>query len=218
MCFSKEASFTAAAVLGLVGALTIKSTRSRNQLLVAAIPLLFAIQQFSEGVLWMQLGDVKPDPALFSLAQKTFLMFAFFVWPIWIPLALAFLEQISWRRMVLFALLAGGTALSATNLLYFLNDPAIQVQIANHSIQYIGHAPEQLFLYPFLVLAPWFVSSTSRMWAVGTIMLAAWVVAYYLYSVTFVSVWCFFCALVSSSIYWALKSSQATVRINSRTP
>ena len=218
MCFSKEASFTAAALLGLVGSLTIKSTRSKTQLFVAAIPILFALQQFSEGVLWLQLGGSKPDPVLFSLAQKTFLMFAFFVWPIWIPFSLTFLEQIPWRRTVLLTLLAVGTALSATNLLYFLNAPGIQVQIASHSIQYTGNAPEQLFLYPFLVLAPWFISSAPRIWVVGAIMFAAWGVAYYLYAVNLVSVWCFFCALISSAIYWALKSSPDPVAMNTRTP
>jgi hypothetical protein len=56
MCFSATASFTAGAVLLGVGALTLRSaltSRQRHVLPFAAIPLLFAIQQLIEGVIWL---------------------------------------------------------------------------------------------------------------------------------------------------------------------
>ena len=53
MCFSATASFSAGAVLLGLGALTLKSARRPRELLYAAIPLLFAIQQLSEGVIWL---------------------------------------------------------------------------------------------------------------------------------------------------------------------
>ena len=53
MCFSATASFSAGAVLLGLGTLTVKSAHRRRELPLAAIPLLFAIQQLTEGVIWL---------------------------------------------------------------------------------------------------------------------------------------------------------------------
>ena len=53
MCFSATASFSAGVVLLGLGTLTLKSARGRRELPLAAIPLLFAIQQLTEGVIWL---------------------------------------------------------------------------------------------------------------------------------------------------------------------
>lgn len=42
MCFSPEADFTAAAVVGVVGIETLRRVRTRRELIVGALPLLFA--------------------------------------------------------------------------------------------------------------------------------------------------------------------------------
>jgi len=51
MCFSATASFSAGAILLGLGTLTLKSARRPRELVLAAIPLLFAIQQLIEGVI-----------------------------------------------------------------------------------------------------------------------------------------------------------------------
>jgi hypothetical protein len=53
MCFSATASFSAGTVLLGLGALTLKLVRHPRELMFAAIPLLFAIQQWTEGVIWL---------------------------------------------------------------------------------------------------------------------------------------------------------------------
>ncbi len=59
MCFSPEADFTAAAVVGVVGVATLRLVREPRDLLIAALPLLFALHQFVEGFVWLGLqGDV----------------------------------------------------------------------------------------------------------------------------------------------------------------
>ena len=55
MCFSASASFGAGIVLSSIGIATITKTQSRSQLSLAFIPLIFAVQQFSEGFLWLSL-------------------------------------------------------------------------------------------------------------------------------------------------------------------
>ena len=61
MCFSATASFSAATVIGGIGAVTIWKTARPGYVRVlpfAAIPLLFAAQQVTEGFLWLEI--VKP--------------------------------------------------------------------------------------------------------------------------------------------------------------
>src|SRR5437763_578905 len=63
MCFSATASFSAAAVIGSVGIVTLRSAAAkpdRRILALAAFPALFALQQVVEGLLWLDL--VSPEP------------------------------------------------------------------------------------------------------------------------------------------------------------
>ena len=78
MCFSAEASFTSSAVLALIGYASIKAAPSKSKLFLAAIPCFFALQQFSEGIIWLNLrGDIAPS-FLTLAAQILFLFFFVF--------------------------------------------------------------------------------------------------------------------------------------------
>ncbi|MGZ5219533.1 MAG: hypothetical protein ACXWC7_05630, partial [Chitinophagaceae bacterium] len=71
MCFSAGASFGASALLGVIGAVTITKAKTIPQRLFATIPLVFAVQQLSEGMLWLSLKN----PAL--EAGQSFFTYAF---------------------------------------------------------------------------------------------------------------------------------------------
>jgi hypothetical protein len=81
MCFSAEASFSLSVVLVSAGVYCVKNTTSKNRLLlpVAFIPFFFAIQQFSEG--WVWLGLRWDNNALVKIFAMVFLFFAVvFLW------------------------------------------------------------------------------------------------------------------------------------------
>jgi hypothetical protein len=206
MCFSTEASFIAAILLATTGGLTLITTTSRSQFLLAAIPLLFALQQFSEGFVWLHFSHHGSN-SLFINAQRAFLTFAFFIWPIWIPLSLAIIEHAAWRRLLLFILLYCGFGLSLLNLSYAVQEE-ISVQVVNHSLQYMIHVPKQALIYPLIVILPCFLSSLKNMWIFGILVMVGYIVAESFYRQNFVSVWCFFAAIISLSIYKILKDNQ----------
>jgi hypothetical protein len=131
-------------------------------------------------------------------------VFAFLIWPVWIPLAMLLVEKINKRKNLLYLNLAFGIALSAFNLISAIQHP-ITVNIVNHSLQYLGNAPSQMFLYPLVVLAPNFISSIKNMWIFGVLIVLGYFLAEYYYSITFISVWCFFAAIVSLFIYKIIK-------------
>jgi len=207
MCFSTEASFSAAAVLAAFGGTTLKNNLVRRSFFLAAIPLLFALQQFFEGLIWLHFSYNTGPQSLLIFSEHAFLFFAFLVWPVWIPFSFASVEQISWRRTLLSINLVCGLILSGLNLAYGW-DQDIGVSIINHSLQYRGNAPEQLYIYPLIVLAPCFLSSLKRVWIFGVLIAISYGIADYSFESNFVSVWCFFAAIVSLSVYKILKDNQ----------
>lgn len=92
MCFSATASFGASTVLGIVGVITVAKAKTNPQRVFATIPLVFAVQQFTEGLLWLSLKntDMAPGQSFFTY---TFLVFAMAVWPFWVPFTIRLLEK-----------------------------------------------------------------------------------------------------------------------------
>jgi hypothetical protein len=207
MCFSAEASFTASAFLIGIGALTLKKTTSRSEIYLALIPFFFAIQQLAEGFIWLYLKHGIGSHVVFQIAQLGFLTFAFIIWPIWIPLAVLKLEKIQWRRFVLYVLFIAGVFLSLLNSVYGIIYLA-NVEIVNSSLQYSGRLPQQSYIYPLIVVLPCFFSSLKNAWLFGLLTLLSYLIADYLYAQTFISVWCFFAAVMSLSIYKIIKDNQ----------
>ena len=92
MCFSASASFAASAVLGTIGVIAVAKAKTNPQRVFAVIPLIFSLQQLSEGFLWLSLKD----PALAAgqpFFTYGFLVFAMAVWPFWIPFSIWLLEK-----------------------------------------------------------------------------------------------------------------------------
>lgn len=212
MCFSAEASFSAAAVLGAAGYFTIKKNTNRHLLMLAFIPFLFAIQQFSEGVLWLTLGSNETFfvTSMAGIAKITFLIFAFLVWPIWIPLALIKAEPEALRRKILCVFLGAGIAFDLIALYYLITNwsyTGTPIKIVQQSIHYIiptAQASINTVLYlASTVFAP-FASSLYWIWIFGVANLIGFSIAEYFYSVTFISVWCFFAAWVSFGVYFVI--------------
>jgi hypothetical protein len=207
MCFSAEASFTAAAILTVAGVITFKNTTSRNQFFLAAIPLLFAVQQFFEGLIWLHLTRSIGSASFFLIEQGIYLFFAFLVWPVWSSLSLLAVEKIRWRRLFLIFIFLCGCTLSVINYAYGVAEP-VSVLIVKHSLQYIGHVPDQKIMYPAIVLIPLFISSLKNVWGFGILVIVSYLLAEYAYTVNFVSAWCFFGALVSLFVLKIIKDNQ----------
>ena len=208
MCFSTEASFTAAALLAGFGAATIAKVKKPSLYLLAIIPCLFALQQFSEGLIWYNFR-YQPLPSwLLTGSIYTYLFFAFLVWPVWIPLAFWIPQGKGLRRILLFAIFLCGIALSVLNALAGLQGH-VGAEVSIRSIQYTGSAPEQLLLYPLVVLAPCFISDLKNAAQFGFLIVTAYLIADYIYENNLTSVWCFFSAIASLFVYKIIKDNQS---------
>jgi hypothetical protein len=200
VCFSATASFVAAAGLGVVGVVSIARTTRRAQLPFASIPLLFAAQQATEGLVWRVVERAdwwKSDTRL----GTAFLFFALFVWPAWVPLSTCAMERSPRRRRVLAALAIVGALIGA----YLFACAALRPSYACLAQQHLYYgvrfdpAPKHPLIaaYVAVTIAPLFVSSARGTSVFGAAMLAAVVVSGALFAIGFASVWCFFAAMLS---------------------
>lgn len=208
MCFSAKASFISAGVIATVGATTIKKAK-RSQLLLAIIPLLFAIQQFSEGLVWLS----SPNSLTGKISSYLFLLFAMVIWPTYTPLTILSIETSQKRRKLQRILLGLGIGISLALLVSLTISPATY-QITKNSIQYISsrqYIPEYLkyiglTLYCITTIGSCFSSSHKIMRFFGAALLVSLAISLYLFLKTYGSVWCFFAAALSLIIYLHIRS------------
>ncbi len=206
MCFSASASFLASGYLTIMGALCLRKNKLKEATLFAAIPLLFAVQQFSEGLLWLSFSHNWPQ--IQHLMPYIFLFFAFFLWPIWIPVSVMLVEPHKARRKHLTALTIIGGLVS----LYLYGHVLLHgvgAQALHCHIYYDVTVPEAgtiigMIVYLLTTCIPFFISSLPIMWLFGLFLLLSYWFTYIFYFTYLISLWCFFAAVLSGCVYVAI--------------
>lgn len=197
MCFSATVSFVAGASLSAVGVVTIKKAKRKSEIPFAMIPLLFGIQQLTEGLVWLSFRfNALP---LNMISTYTYSLFAYVLWPMYVPFAVRLLETVPWRKKLLSLFQLVGIAVGAY-LLYFHIQLPIVSQIINKSIVYTAPHFDTFWVIVFYLTATCLsalFSSHKLINLFGGLALLSALLAYWLYSVSFVSVWCFFAAILS---------------------
>lgn len=204
MCFSAVASFGSSVVLTGIGVAAIKKTHHPRQVLFASVPLIFAVQQFAEGILWLAL----PSPehiAIQALATYVFLLFAEIIWPIWVPIAILLLEKNATRKVIQ-KVLVGVGFLVGVYLAYCLLNFKVEARIEGNHITYFQDYPNPfrgygVIAYAQATIAPPFFSHIKRMWLFGLAILISYIISAVYYEHYMLSVWCFFASIISITIY-----------------
>lgn len=213
MCFSAEASFIGAAALTVIGTATFNTVQHKQDKLWASIPLLFAFQQFCEGIVWLDLRGSIPHSALTVLAKDLYLFFALALWLMWIPLAFLIAEPEPIRKKILKFLLTCGIALAFINLSSY---PILDLtpSVRRHSISYLNEAIlyKKLFYLSIVALPP-LISSIKYMRIFGTLIIISCATAEYFYTTTFTSVWCFLGSFISATLFMI---SRANIKIKEK--
>ena len=246
MCFSATASFSAGALLLGIGTLTLRSamaTHQRSALPFAATPLLFAVQQLSEGVIWLTFS--RDAPQLNSVMTHVYSFFSHVLWPAYVPLAVWLIEPPGQRRHLLLMFAAAGFAVAAYLLYILVAFPVVSRPTGQHIEYDSPHFFAVLTMALYLLLTTTIPLLSTHRWvkAFGALSLLAFGAAYYFYAAVtmtlyllstalspllsthrmvvvfgvlallsfgaayafyatwFISVWCFFAALLSAVVY-----------------
>ena len=210
MCFSASASFGAGLVLSIAGVVTLRIAKKRSVVIFAFIPILFAVQQITEGFVWVCLSTPSWEPWQ-DIPIAIFLFLSHVLWPVWMPLSIWLLEKRGWRKKILFTLLCLGILLAIYHF-YFIVTYTPKAEILSCHIDYITSFPESLMLlsamlYGLTTIIPTLISSSKRMWMMGVVLTIAYVVSKLFYEAYLVSVFCFFAALMSIVVYLILRKN-----------
>ncbi|MDP3557031.1 MAG: hypothetical protein Q8T03_06620 [Bacteroidota bacterium] len=209
MCFSASASFGVSAILMAGGVITLKKTYLKSQIPFAAIPIIFSIQQFIEGVLWLSLTTTA-YASWHKPATYIFLTFAQIIWPTLVPFSMLLLEKNSKKRKIISIILLIGIAISLY-LAYCILFYAVNSSISKYHISYDLDYPHlnSAFniggvFYLIATVAPAFISSVKKMNIIGVTLVISFVISRVFFFENLVSVWCFFAATISVIVFYII--------------
>jgi hypothetical protein len=196
MCFSASASFIAGGGLIALGGASLVIAKKEDKIL-AAIPLLFGVQQISEGFQWLYLNKGSSS----SIAAYIFLFFAYIVWPIYVPTFVYLLD--AKRRKILKWFMFLGLVVA----IYFLGmllTQHITVSRLDYCINYSYYFPFKnmvLLVYLSAIFGSLLISSHRAFRWFGVVSFILAVISFLFFYLDFTSVWCFFAAIISSIFF-----------------
>lgn len=198
MCFSATASFAISGALTAAGLGSIRQAQKGEKLL-AYIPFFFAFQQFIEGLQWL----VDKPSSISILLGYGFLFFAFLFWPSYIPWAVYKMEKKASRRKVLkyFAWIG---YLVSIYLLMILLTQKLSVNTEPNHINYVINIFARglgAAIYIFALCGSAILSSNRFIQLFGSTVFVTALFSLQYFNSVFISVWCFFAAAVSLSIF-----------------
>jgi hypothetical protein len=200
MCFSASASFGAGVFLTSVGVIATKNVNYKKQILFASIPILFGIQQITEGFLWLSLTS-RRNYWLQQFTTYLFLIIAQIIWPIIIPLAIYIKDKTNRYKTIKILLLSTGIIVSGY-LTYCLATFKVEAQIVGMHILYNENFPPQFhnlsgLLYIIATATMPLLSDNKLMRYLGITILVSYFFTKIFYSGYEISVWCFFASIIS---------------------
>jgi len=202
MCFSAPASFLAAGITGSIGVACLATTCAPRDWALAVIPLLFAVQQVVEGLLWLTL-PVAPHEAEGSLLTLVFLLYAKVFWPVYAPLTVLLIEPDARRRAVMRVILLGGVAISLYLLRAIFAVDREAAILGGHIVYgtQLDLPVSVAVMYLLVTCAAPLLSSHPAVRLLGGIVIAGALISFIFYWQSFTSVWCFFAAVASAVIF-----------------
>jgi hypothetical protein len=211
MCFSPQADFAAAAVVGGVGVGTLRQVRVRGELIVGALPLLFGIHQFVEGFVWLGLrGQV--SPGLGDVAKEVYIVYANAVLPAIVPIGLMLLEPDRRRSRVMLAMACLGAVLGLY-LLWQVTAYPVGAHEEARCIDYTTHTPNDVLiglLYVTATCGPALISSRRYLRWFGMVSLVGVIVTALVRVDELTSLWCLYVAIVSVLILEHFRRQRAS--------
>lgn len=227
MCFSATVSYSAAAVLVTTGVYAVQQARRLQNpywILWALVPVFFGLQQTFEGRVWQELAAGNANATVpFALG---FHFFSHFLWLWWLPLCSYLVEPGGQantigklrRRVMIGCALFGAFAGTLVYSVMLLHPEWMSVAVRGHSIIYDFSAPYRspidlpitpMMLYGLTILLPLFCSSHRLINIFGVLVVLSMALAGEAYNAAFVSVWCFFAAVLSLYIVYMIRQLAA---------
>ncbi len=190
--------------MSVLGVATVKKAERKAEIPFAMIPLLFGVQQIIEGMLWL---SFRFDAPLLNVTMTyVFTLFSHVLWPIFMPFSIGLVETVAWRKKVISAFQIIGIAVGLY-LLYWIVKFPVTSEVDEHIVYVSPHFYKVpvMALYLAATCVGCFFSGHKLINIFGVLALLLFMVAYWIHTVAFFSVWCFFAAILSVVIYLYFK-------------
>ena len=197
MCFSLEADLVVGAALLPVAAVSLREVKCRRELPFASLPLLFALHSLVEVLVWAGTEGVV-SRAVEHAAAVAYLIVAFPVLPILVPLAVLLLEPRGSRRRIAVFVAIG--AVVAADFAWTVASRPIEVVVRPHALTYVASIDQPLLwtsLYIVAVIGPSLLSGYTSIVLFGVANLIGLSLVALVFAGAFASLWCVWAAVSS---------------------
>ena len=216
VCFAPEADALVGGIVIGIGIDALRHVRRPEQVLFASLPLLFGVHQVTEALVWWGLqGDLAE--AVAHVAVWVYLLFAFTVLPVLVHVAVGLIERVAMRRRVICGFGVLGVAVATALTVAMFRSP-IHAMIEGRHVAYtvdaLAHGGQITALYVVATCGALLASSYRDVARLGVLNLIAVPVLMWLTLTGFVSLWCFWAAIVSLVIAIHLRRVVPTAPYN----
>ncbi len=202
MCFSPQADIGGGLVICAIGIDAVRHVRQRREFLALAwIPLLLGAHQFIEALVWLWLQGHVPR-GIGHVALWAYLLIAFVVLPVLVPLSVIALEPTRRRKAMMSPFAAIGTVIAVILFAAMVRGP-VDVRLAPYHLSYGIRVTDGFLIvaaYVVAVCGPLLMSGYRNVVIFGVANFVAVIVIARLTVSGFASVWCAWAAVSSAAI------------------
>jgi hypothetical protein len=202
VCFSPEADLVGGVVIGAIGVHAVRSARSHHgAVALAAIPLILGTHQLIEAFVWLGLQG-HASHSVERVALWAYLLIAFVLLPVYVPLAVLLNEPVRRRRQAMAVPVVLGIAVAGDLLNSMVSGP-LRVRLRPYHLAYsinLSYGGVVVGLYVLAVCGALLMSSRRRVVTFGIVNVVAIAIIAWLTVDGFASVWCGWAAISSGAI------------------
>jgi hypothetical protein len=202
VCFSPQADIVGGLVICAIGVDAVRHIDQRREFIALAwLPLLLGAHQFIEALVWLWLQGHVPR-GIGHVALWAYLLIAFVVLPVFVPLAVIALEPTRQRKVIMVPFALTGTAVAGVLFAAMVRGP-VNVTLAPYHLSYgirLSGGFWIVALYVVAVCGPLLISGYRNVVIFGIVNLVAVIVIARLTVSGFASVWCGWAAVSSAAI------------------
>jgi Family of unknown function (DUF6629) len=152
MCFSPQADVAGGLVICAIGIDAVRHVRQRCEFLALAwIHLLLGAHQFIEALVWLWLQGQVPR-GIGHVALWAYLLIAFVMLPVFVPLAVIALEPTRRRRLMMVPFASTGTVIAVVLFAAMVRGP-VGVKLAPYHLSYGLRVTDGLLVVVLYVVA-----------------------------------------------------------------
>ncbi|HEY5173707.1 MAG TPA: DUF6629 family protein [Acidimicrobiia bacterium] len=202
MCFSPDADAVVGGIVVVIGADALRHVREPKQILLGSLPLLFGLHQLDEAFVWLGLQG-RVSESLERIGVWVYILFALAALPALVPLAVLAVERSRARRRLISVLAVLGIAVGVSLAVALFRgsvNAAIDGRHIAYNVSALSQGRDLTALYVVAACGALIACSHRDLAVLGVMNLIAVPVLMWMTVSGFISLWCFWAAIVSVAI------------------